>query len=217
MKNKTFLLVGIFCLVLIFSMLSVSKIQADYECEEAGCVCIVDQQYDEEGCLNNTFLSDKECPQYNVCCCPSSTPACPDDEYCNCAPISDPCDYVVDKTCEYENFRCCCFYPVENGNGNEDEDEDEAVNGNFIMIENPLQAAEFEDILDNVIDFIFQIALVLVPLMVVIAGFLFVTAGGNSEQINKAKTMIIWTVIGFLIILLSKGIMGIIMNLLGVG
>jgi len=91
------------------------------------------------------------------------------------------------------------------------------LSANGITLQNPLQAAEFEDILDNVIDFIFNIAIVLVPLMIVIAGFLFVTAGGNAEQINKAKTMIIWTAIGFLIILLSKGIMGIIMNLLGVG
>jgi heme/copper-type cytochrome/quinol oxidase subunit 2 len=91
------------------------------------------------------------------------------------------------------------------------------LNANGITLQNPLQATEFEDILENIIDFIFNIAIVLVPLIVVIAGILFVTAGGNLEQINKAKTMIIWTAIGFLIILLSKGIMGIITNLLGVG
>jgi heme/copper-type cytochrome/quinol oxidase subunit 2 len=91
------------------------------------------------------------------------------------------------------------------------------LNANGITLQNPLQATEFEDILENIIDFIFTIAIVLVPLIVVIAGILFVTAGGNLAQINKAKTMIIWTAIGFLIILLSKGIMGIITNLLGVG
>lgn len=85
-----------------------------------------------------------------------------------------------------------------------------------VIIQNPLQAAEFEVILDNIIGFIFNIAVVLAPLMIIIAGFLFVTAGGNLEQINRAKAIIVWTSIGFFIILLSRGIMGIIMNLLGV-
>lgn len=85
-----------------------------------------------------------------------------------------------------------------------------------VCICNPLEAAEFEVILDNIIGFIFNIAVVLAPLMIIMAGFLFVTAGGNLEQINRAKAIIIWTSIGFLVILLSRGIMGIIINLLGV-
>lgn len=85
-----------------------------------------------------------------------------------------------------------------------------------IIIRNPLQATTTEVIIDNLIDFIFNIAIVLAPLMIIIAGFLFVTAGGNSEQINRAKAIIIWTAVGFLIILLSRGIMGIIKTILGV-
>ena len=81
---------------------------------------------------------------------------------------------------------------------------------------NPLQATEFEDIIDNAINFIFNVAIVLAPLMIIVAGFLFVTAGGNPEQINRAKAIIIWTAVGFLIILLARGIMGIIKNILGV-
>jgi len=91
-----------------------------------------------------------------------------------------------------------------------------ADNGGGIMIENPLQAAEFEIILDNIIGFIFNIAVVLFPLMIIIAGFLFVTAAGDINKITQAKNIIIWTSVGFLIVLLSRGIMGIIMNLLGV-
>jgi hypothetical protein len=85
-----------------------------------------------------------------------------------------------------------------------------------ITIQNPLEAAEFEVILDNIIGFIFNIAIVLAPLMIIIAGFLFVTAGGDLNQINRAKSIIVWTSVGFLIILLSRGIMGIIKNILGV-
>jgi len=87
---------------------------------------------------------------------------------------------------------------------------------NGITIRNPLDATEFEVIIDNVVNFIFNIAVVLAPLMIIIAGFLFVTAGGNAEQISRARAIIIWTAVGFLIILLSRGIMGLIKTLLGV-
>lgn len=35
------------------------------------------------------------------------------------------------------------------------------------------------------------------------AGFLYVTAGGNDEQVNKAKKTVIWVVMGIIIILLA--------------
>jgi len=85
-----------------------------------------------------------------------------------------------------------------------------------IQIQNPLIATSFEAIIDNIIDFIFKIAAVLAPLMVVIGGFLFVTAGGNSQQITQAKNLLIWTAVGFSVVLLSKGILAIINQILGV-
>jgi len=218
MKNKTFLLAGIFCLVLIFSVLSVSKVQAIPPCTTPPCVCNI---VTEPCPYGTTVDTDKACDvERTQCCCP---PLCPD--YCRCLdpPRCPNGESLSDaEKCEDSDKICCCPEVTNggvNGNGDENGDDngDENGYGNFIRIQNPLQAAEFEDILDNLINFIFSIAVVLAPLMVVIAGFLFVTAGGNSEQINKAKTMIIWTIIGFLIILLSKGIMGIIMNLLGTG
>ncbi|MCP6718301.1 MAG: pilin [Patescibacteria group bacterium] len=90
------------------------------------------------------------------------------------------------------------------------------LSADTIEIKNPLASDEFEDIINNVINFIFKIATVLAPLMVIMAGFLFVTAGGNLEQIKRAKNIIIWTAVGFFVILLARGIMGMIMNLLGV-
>ena len=86
----------------------------------------------------------------------------------------------------------------------------------IIKIENPLEAEKFEDIIDNIIDFIYKIAIVLAPLMIIVGGFLFVTAGGNVQQITRDRNLIIWTAIGFLIVLLSKGILAIINQILGV-
>ncbi len=85
-----------------------------------------------------------------------------------------------------------------------------------IQIENPLTATSFEMIIDNIIDFIFKIAVVLAPLMVIVGGFLLLTAGGNIQQISRARNLLIWTAVGFLIVLLSKGVLAIINQILGV-
>ena len=96
-----------------------------------------------------------------------------------------------------------CFYGIEPPDGT-------------ICICNPLSADSFEEIIDNIINFIFNIALVLGPLMIVWAGGLYVTSGGKPEQTTKAKNIIIYTLTGFAVILLSKGFVAIIKQLLGV-
>ena len=87
---------------------------------------------------------------------------------------------------------------------------------NQVCICNPLKAEEFEVIVDNLIDFIFKIAIVLAPLMIVIGGVLFLTSEGSTEKIARAKNLIVWAAIGFLIVLLAKGIMGVIESILGI-
>ncbi len=90
------------------------------------------------------------------------------------------------------------------------------TSGNQIRICNPIQACEFEDIIGNVIDFIFKIVIVLAPLMVIVGGFLFLTAGGNPQKISQGRNLLIWTAVGFLVVLLSKAILAIINLILGV-
>lgn len=68
---------------------------------------------------------------------------------------------------------------------------------------------------------VIRIALGLVGLIMVIfmiyAGFLWMTAGGNDEQIIKAKSIIKNAVIGLAIILASYSIVLFVMNMLGIG
>ena len=85
-----------------------------------------------------------------------------------------------------------------------------------IRIENPLEAESFEEIIDNIIDFIFTIAIVVTPLMVIWAAFLFVTSAGNIDQVNQAKRIIIYTLTGLAIVLLAKGFVAIMKQLLEV-
>lgn len=84
-----------------------------------------------------------------------------------------------------------------------------------IPIENPLGTTDFEGVIEKIIDFIFRIAVVLAPLMIVIGGVLFVTSGGNLQKTDQAKKLMIWTAAGFLIIIMAKGFVSIVRELLG--
>lgn len=81
---------------------------------------------------------------------------------------------------------------------------------------NPLQACDFQEIINAVINFIFYIALAVAPLLIIYAGILFVTAGVKPEQVGTAKNIIIYTLIGLAVIFLAKGLYAIIEQVLGV-
>lgn len=74
-----------------------------------------------------------------------------------------------------------------------------------VTIENPLRANTFEELVDSIITFIFNIALVVAPIMIIMAGFIFVTSGGNPRGVQQAKDILIYTVVGFFVIMISRG------------
>ena len=75
-----------------------------------------------------------------------------------------------------------------------------------VTLENPIGAENFGELVDRIIDIFFTLALVVTPLMIVIAGLLFVTAAGNPNQVQTARNILLYSLIGFLIILVAKGI-----------
>lgn len=85
-----------------------------------------------------------------------------------------------------------------------------------VCICNPVGDDRLEDLIDNVVTFLFLIAIVLAPLMFIASGFLFITAAGNPEQIKRAKDLAFWTVIGFTIIMLARALISFLSSLLGV-
>ncbi len=79
---------------------------------------------------------------------------------------------------------------------------------------NPLGTRDFEGLLNLVVKVIFNLALAIVPLMVVIGGFMFVSAGGKPDQIAKARNLLLWTAVGFVVILIARGVAKILLDLL---
>jgi len=74
---------------------------------------------------------------------------------------------------------------------------------------------EVKDIVDAIFDFIFWVALIIVPLIVLVAAFMFVTAAGNAERINTAKRLILYTAIGLGVIILARVLIGVIREIFG--
>jgi hypothetical protein len=81
----------------------------------------------------------------------------------------------------------------------------------------PWQTKSFQELLDAIYNFIFWVAIAIVPIMVIVAAYFFLTSGGDPEKIRTAKKIIFWTFIGLIIVLLGKGVVAIIGQLLGGG
>jgi hypothetical protein len=71
-----------------------------------------------------------------------------------------------------------------------------------IKIDNPFKQDTIEGLIKTIVnDILMPIGGVIAVLMVMYAGFLFVTARGNEKQIGDAKQALFWAVIGAAILL----------------
>ncbi|HQU08069.1 MAG: hypothetical protein B7X04_03590 [Parcubacteria group bacterium 21-54-25] len=71
---------------------------------------------------------------------------------------------------------------------------------------NPLKVQSIQGLLTTILSFVTQIGTVVVVLMLVVTGFKFVIARGNPGELEKARTMLVWTLIGALILLGAQAI-----------
>jgi len=83
-----------------------------------------------------------------------------------------------------------------------------------ITIINPLKQKTFGEVINAIIDFIFWTAIVIAPIAIIVAGFYFLTSGGDPEKVNRAKKILLFTFIGLFIVLLGKGIPSIVKQIL---
>jgi hypothetical protein len=80
---------------------------------------------------------------------------------------------------------------------------------------NPLRSTNIVDIIKNIVTLLFNFALVLTPVMVVVAGIMFVTAAGDPGRISTAKSILLWTIVGLVIIILSRGLVAVLGAIIG--
>jgi hypothetical protein len=71
------------------------------------------------------------------------------------------------------------------------------------------------NIVKKIVDWIFTFLMLFVVIMVLVAGFMFVTGGGNPDNVTKARNMLMYALIGFAIGMLSKGVLALVAVFLG--
>ncbi len=67
-------------------------------------------------------------------------------------------------------------------------------------------------LLSSLLGYFWTILGIVVVMMLLYAGFNFVTAGGDDTKIGKAKHMVQWSLIGIVVMILSGGVMLLIEN-----
>lgn len=72
------------------------------------------------------------------------------------------------------------------------------------IIKNPLSVDTIQAFIQLILDTIFPIAAMLSIFFLIYAGFSMVMAGGSEEKLSKAKSMLIWTMVGIAILLGAK-------------
>lgn len=75
---------------------------------------------------------------------------------------------------------------------------------------NPLKSQSIEEFLLKIIDVLLVFALPIIVLYIMYAGYLFVTAQGDSGQVGEARSALLWAVVGGVIILGAKVIVTVI-------
>jgi hypothetical protein len=118
--------------------------------------------------------------------------------------------FAADKASDCNEY--CSFLNKKDAEGS---DLSKLQPDNKTCICNPLTTTKFTDVVDRILNILFFVAIAVAPVMIIVAGFRFLTGGGNPETLKGARQMLIWTAVGFGIILLSKGIVFIVRNVIG--
>ncbi len=91
------------------------------------------------------------------------------------------------------------------------------VSGGGIQIPNPLEVETFEALVGLILDFLLDVAIVLAPIIFIYAAFMYLTAAGSPEKIQKANKALLWAVVGLTLVLLANGAASVIADILGIG
>lgn len=86
-------------------------------------------------------------------------------------------------------------------------------------ITNPLKggASDFSSLVKIIAQWIFNLAIPIAVAMIVYAGILFLTSGGDTSKVTKARQVLTYAVIGLAIILIGSGFVTLIQSILELG
>lgn len=82
-----------------------------------------------------------------------------------------------------------------------------------VRLRNPLQADNLVELLTGILQVVITIAVPFIVFFIIYAGFLYVTAKGNSSQVEQATRALTYAIIGGVIIIGAVTIAGIVRNM----
>jgi hypothetical protein len=151
------------------------------------------------------FVTKEGTIQWRVGACPDS--ACSDD--------------TKIAWSSYYDLKIAKYVPSEGSGSGETSGGETSTGGKtggsyFGSLTNPLKYDTVEEIVEAISVFLLNIGIVLSPVMLIIAGLMYITAGGNSDKIRTAQKMMLWTLVGLAFILLARGLVAVLQSVLGV-
>jgi H+/gluconate symporter-like permease len=84
-----------------------------------------------------------------------------------------------------------------------------------VAIPDPLGGKTFQDLVGKFVDFAELLLAPLSAIMVLLAGFFYMTAGGNPEKIKRAHKTLLWALAGIAVVLLAEVACSIVATALG--
>ena len=84
-------------------------------------------------------------------------------------------------------------------------------------IQPPTQVRSLVDLAKAIGRFLFQIAIPITVIIIIYAGLLFLTSGGNQDKVKKARLALLYAIVGLAIILIGQGFFTLIKSILNLG
>lgn len=82
-------------------------------------------------------------------------------------------------------------------------------------IENPLgKTSDINTLVSNILNFLIKLAIPISAILIVYAGFLYITSAGNEQKLKTAQKTLIWALIGFGVVLIASAVPAIIQEFL---
>ena len=75
---------------------------------------------------------------------------------------------------------------------------------------NPVNASSLEDLLNDILGYLIFLTGILTVTAIIVGSILYILSGANSAFVSKAKTVIKYALLGFVIALLARGIVSLI-------
>lgn len=83
----------------------------------------------------------------------------------------------------------------------------------LVLAQEPPATVDLPGTLDNIVNWVFGILVIFAALMLVWAGFIFVTAGGDATKVSGAREKVLYALIGIIVAFASRGLVALVQTL----